>query len=98
MSARPFIGAMRYRMQIESPVATPDGFAGTQCSYNTLGTIYAQLRTYPNNRYAVLTRYRSDLTTEMRLRYNQRLFQVLSIDRIDRYTSFVRVTCEELRG
>lgn len=98
MSARPFIGAMRYRVQIELPVDTPDGFGGFVRSYTSPGTVAAQLRTYADNRCAFLMRYRPDLSTEMRLRYNQRLFQVRSFERIDRYTSFVRVVCDELRG
>jgi head-tail adaptor len=97
MNARPFIGAMRYRMRIELPVDTPDGFGGSTRSYVAGATVAAQLRSYPNNHHVVLMRRRADVTPEVRLRYRRRLFQVVSVDRIDRYTTFVQVSCEELR-
>ena len=99
MSARPFIGAMRHRLTLEAPVDTPDGFGGTERSFVTLGTVTAQVRTYgeTNPRFVVLMRPRSQLSVEMRFRFRKRLLQIVSIDRFDRRSSFLRVTCQELK-
>jgi head-tail adaptor len=97
MSARPFIGAMRHRLQLEAPIDTPDGFGGTERSFVSRGTVTAQLRSYAgtSHRFVVLMRPRSQLSVEMRFRYRKRILQIVSIDRFDRLSSFLRVTCEE---
>jgi head-tail adaptor len=97
MSARPFIGAMRHRLDLEAPVETPDGFGGTERSFVSLGCVTAQLRSYAGTRFVVLMRPRSQLSVEMRFRYRKRVLQIVSIDRFDRLSSFLRVTCDEVR-
>ena len=105
---RPFIGPMRDVLTLEAPQDVPDGLGGVMRSFVPRATIHAQVRPLGGStrrkagqpqavaRVAVLMRQRPDLTSDMRLRRGERVYSITSIERIDRLSFFVRVTCEEI--
>ena len=105
---RPFIGPMRDVLTLEAPQDVPDGLGGVTRSFVARATIHAQVRVLGSSarskagqpqvvaRLAVLMRQRADLTTDMRLRRGERLYRIVGIERMDRLSFFVRVTCEEI--
>ena len=105
---RPFIGPMRDVLSLEAPQDVPDDMGGVTRSFVPRATIHAQVRVLGSAsrrkagqlqvvaRVAVLMRERRDLSTDMRLRRGERLYRIIGIERIDRLSFFVRVTCEEI--
>ena len=85
--------------------ASENGFEGVEVTQyyfpkEVTPEYLAQLRSYAasTNRHVVLMRPHSALSVEMRFRYRKRILQIVSIERFDRLSSFLRVTCEEMRS
>lgn len=101
------IGKMRYRVKIESATDTTDAGGGRARVYNTLATVYANIKpikgteTFRQGKvssdttHEVTLRYRSDLSTKYRICYGTRVFSIKSILNIDERDRFLKLECKE---
>lgn len=85
------VGALRRRLTLEAPVATPDGLGGTTQVFQTVAALWAQLewlsaaehwrRGRPEQvaTYRVTMRWRSGVDAGQRLRDGDRLFDIRAV-------------------
>jgi len=107
MSA-PTIGAMRHRMSLEAPVDTADDSGAMTRGYVALGQIWAKLTPLSGEAqfiagrqeqaigWVAQIRWRSDVTSEMRLVAGARRLRVTSVHDPDGRRRFLICRCEEI--
>jgi len=101
------IGKMRYRVAIESATNTRDAGGGLTQSYAPVTYIYADIKpTNANSTYRqgivqekvtheVTIRYMTNISTNSRINYGTRLFNVKGIINVDERDRFLKLLCEE---
>lgn len=107
------IGKLRHRVTFQYLTRTNDGQGGFSSAWNNLAslpTVWAEVT--PSNTkerffsetlqyqrsHKVVIRYRDDLTTEMRMIFDERIFQIKSIKRLDERRFFLVLDLEENQG
>jgi SPP1 family predicted phage head-tail adaptor len=85
------IGALRRRLVLEAPVATPDGLGGTTKSFQTVAALWAQLewlgggerwrlgRPEQAGSWRITLRWRSGIDAGQRLRDGARMFDIRTV-------------------
>jgi SPP1 family predicted phage head-tail adaptor len=85
------IGEMRKQVSIEVEQPTTDNAGGYALGWTTLATVWAQITPVSGNEvytaqhleghvtHHVLMRYRDDVTSDMRLSYNSRVFNIHAV-------------------
>ncbi len=107
------IGKMRSRVTFQEVTHVPDGQGGQTESWGNLTSnptvfcylkptkaherLYSQQMQYQRTHEAII-RYRTDLTTEMRMTYDNRTFQIKGIRRPDERKAFLILDLEENQG
>jgi len=107
-------GAYRHRVTVQVPgAAVPDGDGGSTVSWTdanpatwavSLGAARADGEqamagtTIATATHLVRGRYRTDITTHVRLGYGARLFNVLSVRNVDERDRLLELVCAELLG
>ena len=101
------IGKMRYRVKVENPTNTRDSGGGLAQSYTTFSNIYANIKpTNANSTYRqgivtekvtheVTMRYMDNISTNSRVTYGTRNFNVRGIINVDERDRFLKLLCEE---
>ncbi len=107
------IGKMRSRVTFQELTQTSDGQGGQSESWSDLSTdptvwcylrptksqerLYSAQVQYQRTHEAII-RHRTDLTTEMRMTYDSRVFQIKGIRRPDERKAFLILDLEENQG
>lgn len=104
------IGKLRERVTLERMVRTPDGFGGTGVSWSLVATCRAEVisfkgrehtragRTETRTPFRVVTRYREDVTSAMRIRWRDRLLDIQSVIDPDGERRWLALDCIEMTG
>lgn len=105
----PSIGALRRRLTLEVPVATPDGAGGRTIAWQAAGEVYAEVE--PRRRtervedgrlagvvtHHITVRRRDDVAGGCRFVDGARVFRVLAVEDADPARRFLRCLTEEER-
>lgn len=107
------IGAMRHRVTFQELVKTPDGMGGFESAWQNIAEtpqmwgelkplsasqrLFAERLEYQRT-HDLFIRSRNDLTTEMRVTYDNRVFQIHGIEFADERRFFLLIRLEENRG
>ena len=101
------IGKMRYRIKVETATNTRDTGGGITQAYTPVTFIYANIKpTNANSSYRqgivqekvtheVTIRYMNNISTNHRISYGSRLFDIKGIINIDERDRFLKLLCEE---
>ena len=107
------IGALRHRVTFQFLTRTSDGqggYSSTWANLPSLPTVWAEVKPANTNErffaqalqyqrtHQVVIRYRADLTQEMRMLYDSRIFQIKSIKRVEERRWFLIIDLEENQG
>jgi SPP1 family predicted phage head-tail adaptor len=108
MSAIPTIGELRDRVQLEGYVDAPDDSGGFERSFSAVATLWAKVealdaqtqfveqRLEETRNFAVIVRWRGDVTSQMRFDLAGRKLVILGVSDPDRTTRFLRCLCQEI--
>jgi head-tail adaptor len=104
-------GQLRHRVRIEYKAKTPDGAAGNSITWALLDVMPADVvpqqpgtesqashQTAPLLRHTVTMRYRHGITPAMRLVFNGRVLQIVSIVNTGELNRELRIDCLEKVG
>ena len=101
------IGKMRYRVKVENSTNTRDAGGGISQSFSPVTYIYANIKpTNANSTYRqgmvqekvtheVTIRYMNNISTNSRVTYGTRNFNVKGIVNVDERDRFLKLLCEE---
>ena len=82
------LGAMRHRVALQAPVATPDGAGGATVTWSTVASLWGRLewlsgdermqadRPEQASRHRIVTRWRSGVDAGRRLTLGERVFDI----------------------
>jgi SPP1 family predicted phage head-tail adaptor len=98
---------MDKRVLLQGPSYSSDGQGGSQETWNDISQVWAQIQ--PLNGYEkmqammiqspithkVMMRYRSDVTTALRLLYQDRVFDIKEVINVDEAKAFLQLRCVE---
>lgn len=103
------IGEMRERVTLQSPQRTPDGAGGADITWTSGASVWAKVeerhgqerlageRLAAEATFALTIRYRSGITTEMRVLWKGRELNIASLRDPDGRKRFLELDCEEER-
>ena len=101
------IGKMRYRVKVERATNTRDAGGGLSQAFNSVATIYANIKpksansTYTQGMlqekvtHEITIRYMKNIDTNSRITYGTRQFAVNGIINVDERDRFLTLLCEE---
>jgi SPP1 family predicted phage head-tail adaptor len=101
------IGEMRERVTLQSPSRTPDGAGGAEVTWTSGATIWVKVeeqrgserlageRLAAGTKLRLTIRYRSGITTEMRVLWNARVLNIRAVGNPDGRKRFLVLDCEE---
>lgn len=102
-------GDLDRRLTLDAPVETDDGAGGVSTTYQSVALVWAQVVPLTARaecvadspsaalRYAIVIRYRNDITTRHRFQDGGRIYQVLTVQpATDR--RFLEIAAEEWSG
>ena len=85
----PRLGDFKRKIELQAPTKTSDGMGGTVLSYVTVATVLAKMNTLRTDEailamqstgtaiHNILIRYRTDVKSSWRVKYSNRLFNVI---------------------
>lgn len=103
----PSIGNMRRRLTVQFKTETADGAGGYTRTWDTQETVWGNIEPMSGNKVliggelsAVVThkiyiRYRSDITTQNRIVYGSRTFQIHAAIIIQEKQRYLQLSCQE---
>jgi len=98
---------MRERVTLQAPLRTPDGAGGAVVTWSDVATVWAQVMTRAGGErpagermearraLQVMIRYRSGVTADMRLMWQERALDIRSVSDIDGKRHTLLIDCEE---
>lgn len=103
------IGALRKQVTIQAETSTPDGAGGYTVGWTNVATVWADIKPLSGNEpfvaghleghvtHRVTMRYRTDIavTTDMRLLYGARLFNIRAVMNTDEQNHWWELLVEE---
>ncbi|WP_421863767.1 phage head closure protein [Parvibaculum sp.] len=101
------IGEMRERVTLQSPSRTPDGAGGAEVTWTNSAPVWAKVedrggserlageRLAAGTKLRLTIRYRSGITTEMRVLWNERALNIRAVGDPDGRKRFLVLDCEE---
>ncbi len=101
------IGELRKQIIIQSENPTTDSAGGYVLAWTDVATVWAEIKPLSGNEvftaqhleghitHHVLMRYRSDVTTDMRLSYNGRLFNIRAVLNMEERNQWTELLVEE---
>ena len=101
------IGAMRQRVTLQQESQTADGAGGYALNWTDVATVWAEIEPMSGREirfarrlearlsHVIALRYRSDITTAMRVSYDGRLFNIRAITNIGERDRITKLYCEE---
>lgn len=108
MNAHPTIGQLRQRVTIQAPIDAPDDIGGAERSFSSFVQVWASVETLAaqeqfieqrleqSRRCAVTIRWRSDVTSQMRIVFRGRILVIRSVEDRDERRRFLTCVCEEI--
>jgi SPP1 family predicted phage head-tail adaptor len=108
-SDRGSVGALRRRLILEAPVATPDGLGGATQAYATVAALWAQVEWMSGDErwragrpeqfatHRVTLRWRAGLDAGQRLRDGARIYEIRAVDDPDGSRRRLICLVEEIR-
>lgn len=103
----PHIGAMRHRLRLEAPVRTTGEGGSAKVTWQPAATLWAEVVPLSGREtfqadgltavasFEVRTRYRADLTPEMRLVMGERILDIRAVRDIEGRHRWLSCLCEE---
>ena len=103
----PRIGAMRHRLRLEAPDYTPGEGGSATVTWQPVATLWAEVvplsgrETFQADgltavtNFEVRTRYRADITPEMRLVMDERVLDIRAVRDIEGRRRWLSCLCEE---
>jgi SPP1 family predicted phage head-tail adaptor len=101
------IGELRKRVTIQAETSVADGAGGYALAWTDVSTVWAEIRPISGNKifiaqhleghvtHQVFMRFQSGITTDMRLTYNGRLFNVRAVLNTDETNQWMELLVEE---
>ena len=101
------IGKLKHRITIEQPSRTADTYGGYTETWTTLVTVWAKIEPTKGldrffahkvehiTTHKITIRERDDITSKMRISFDQRYFYIKGIKRIDEANRWIELHCEE---
>jgi SPP1 family predicted phage head-tail adaptor len=101
------LAKMRHRFELQAPVETDDGAGGVNRTYTTLKTIWVAIEHFRRKAdvsedriitevtHKITMRYNPNLTRLHRLKQDNRIFTLKSIERQDELGFYQTLYCEE---
>jgi len=101
------IGRMRYRVKVENATNTRDTGGGISQVYNSINFLYADIKPKSANSsyrqgmvqekvtHELTIRFMDNISTNSRISFGTRLFDVKGIINIDERDRFLKLLCEE---
>ena len=105
----PRIGELRHLVRLEGPIATPDGAGGEMVTHALIGEIWCAVRPRSGSEqgvgealqaritHEVWMRWRSGVTTEMRLVLGARVLEINAVADADERHRWLKLSCTERR-
>lgn len=103
------IGDMRHRITFQQPIKTPDGHKGHTVQWQDMVTVWASVEPLSGREYfyshqikvelthRVKTRYRTDITTKMRIKHRDRVLEIESIIDLKERREVLEILCKEAK-
>ena len=100
------IGKMRFEIELQKPTNTRDAGGGITEEYTTLSNLYANIETTRGNEtlrqgqvqekttHIFTIRYRRDIGTNYRIRYDSDNYNIKYIKNIDNRNRYLELECE----
>lgn len=100
------IGKMNKRITIQRLAQVPDGGGGYTEDWQDVATVWAKVeplksweeyeaqKVQQKIDYKMIIRYRSDITQDMRVVYNNVLYKIIGIKNIDEDNRFLELKCQ----
>jgi SPP1 family predicted phage head-tail adaptor len=100
-------GSMRKRVTIQQETPTADGAGGYALAWTNVMTVWAEIEPITGQKvfvsehleghvtHHVTMRYQSGITTDMRLNYNNRLFNIRAVLNTDESNRWLKLLVEE---
>lgn len=101
------IGRLRYKVALQKATDTADGGGGRSQVFNTIAELFADIRptggdetdrqgkVQPKTQYKIIIRHRADISTDYRISYDSRIFQIQNILNIDERDRFLELAVSE---
>lgn len=102
------IGKLRHRVTIQKLISTPDGGGGSTKTWIDDATVWAAIEPLRGGeRYVaqqiqselthkITMRYREGIKPQMRIKYKDRIFEILSVIDIDERRIWLEMLCSEV--
>lgn len=109
MSKYPSVGELRHRVFFQRAISTDDGYGGKVQTWINCGEAWAKIAPLSGREYfdahqiqaevthRITMRYRTDLTTDLRLSAGGRVFEIESILDLNEGHQFLEVLCTEAK-
>lgn len=100
-------GEMRHRITIQQRSLASDGIGGSTETWSTLATVWSKIEPMSAGQVAwasslehrvthkITIRYRSDLTSDMRIQYGGRIFHVKGYRNLEERNLWTEINAEE---
>jgi SPP1 family predicted phage head-tail adaptor len=104
----PTIGQLRQRVTLQAPVDAPDDIGAADRTFSAFAQVWARVETLSaqeqfieqrleqSRRCAVMIRWRSDVTSQMRIVFRGRILVIRSVEDRDETPRFLTCLCEEI--
>lgn len=101
------IGDMRHRVTFQQSIKTPDGYKGFTVGWQDVVTVWASVEPLTGREYfyshqikaevthRVKIRYRTDITTKMRIKHRNRVLGIESIIDLKERCKMLEIFCKE---
>lgn len=101
------IGRLRYKVDLQKATDTSDGAGGRSQAYNTIAQLFADIRpqggaeqyrqgkVQDKTTHNIFIRHRSDISTDYRIKYENRLFNIRQVINVDERDRFYKLVCNE---
>lgn len=101
------IGRLRYKVDLQKATDTADGGGGRSQAYSTIAQIFADIRpqsgaeqyrqgkVQDRTTHNIFIRHRTDISTDYRIKYENRLFNIRQIINVDERDRFYKLVCNE---
>jgi len=107
MSTGPEIGEMRHRVVFQTPSRSDDGYGGGQITWQDAFSAWVSIEPISGREYyeamaiqnqithRIKTRYRSDITPELRIKHGDRIYEIEAVIDIGARHRFLEILCRE---
>lgn len=103
------IGDFRHRITFQEEVKTPDGYKGHASQWKDMVTVWGSIEPISGREYfyaqqitaevthRINVRYRTDITTKMRAKFEERIFELTAIFDLKERREFLEILATETK-